>query len=294
MHAHMHTEKKESMQEARTFAYFPGGIVSLRYIDKSVMIKDILEPLVCDRFRCDARYREGHLRIVNALPGREVLGLHSPEMKEVAKGLAREKGEGLIMEFENAAPAMLCYEEIAVWGFMINFVKVSTEQRFEMLGKYVPAMDNWAVCDSYVAHAKWMKKVQPDVLLNFVDKWFSSHREFEVRFAVIVSMCYLLDSRLDDVFARLDAIDFGSIESKYQFVGKRGKSADMKIQSGIVLGPKPYYVRMGVAWLLATALAKYPDRTRTYIRDCRLPKDVLKLYVRKVRESFRTKNTLPF
>ncbi len=56
------------------------------------MIKDLLEPLVSERFRGDARYREGHLRIVNALPGREVLGLHSPEMKAVAKELSRERG----------------------------------------------------------------------------------------------------------------------------------------------------------------------------------------------------------
>ena len=61
-----------------------------------------------------------------------------------------------------------------------------------------------------------------------------------------------------------------------------------------MLGPEPYYVRMGVAWLLATSLAKYPEQTRAYVRGCRLTEDVLKLYARKARESFRTRTVSPF
>ena len=55
------------------------------------MIDHLLHPLVCDRFLTDARYREGHLRVVNALPERRVLGLHSPEIKQAAKQLSREE-----------------------------------------------------------------------------------------------------------------------------------------------------------------------------------------------------------
>ncbi len=254
------------------------------------MIKDILTPLISDRFLNDDHYREGHMRILNTLPNREILGLHSPDMKEVAKKLALENGEEVIAAFEAAAPAELCYEEMVVWGFIINFLKCPAERKFEMLEKYVPLMDNWAVCDSYVSHAKWMKKVSPDLLLARIDKWFRSHREFEVRFAVVVSMCYLLDSKLDEVFVRLDALDFSSIVSDYRY----SKSRPAEIQSGHVIGPEPYYVRMGVAWLLATALAKHPDEAHAYVRSCCLPQDVLRLYARKVRESFRTRHVSPF
>ncbi len=254
------------------------------------MIKDILTPLISDRFLNDDHYREGHLRILNALPNREILGLHSPDMKDVAKKLARVRGEELITAFETADPSRLCYEEMAVWGYMINFMKCPAERKFEMLEKYVPLMDNWAVCDSYVSHAKWMKKVSPDELLARIDKWFRSYREFEVRFAVVVSMCYLLDSKLDEVFVRLDALDFSSIVSDYRY----SKSGPAEIQSGHVIGPEPYYVRMGVAWLLATALAKHPDETRAHVRSCSLPPDVLRLYTRKARESFRTRLISPF
>ena len=57
------------------------------------MIDHLLLPLVCERFLTDARYRERHLRVVNTLPERRVLGLHSPEIKQVAKQLSREGGE---------------------------------------------------------------------------------------------------------------------------------------------------------------------------------------------------------
>ena len=49
------------------------------------MIDHLLQPLVCERFIADSRYQEGHLRVVNALPERRVMGLHSPEIKQVAK-----------------------------------------------------------------------------------------------------------------------------------------------------------------------------------------------------------------
>lgn len=38
------------------------------------MIDHLLQPLICERFIADARYRKGHLRVVNALPERRVLG----------------------------------------------------------------------------------------------------------------------------------------------------------------------------------------------------------------------------
>ncbi len=250
------------------------------------MIVHLLEPLVCERFVSDPHYREGHLRIVNALPSRKVLGLHSPEIKQVAKLLSRERGAELIAEFEACDSGGLCYEETVIWGYLIDLVKLPVEQKLEMLRRYIPVLDNWAVCDSFCAHAKWLGKLPSGVLLDFLKPWFDSGREFEVRFAVVASMCYLLDSALDEVFELIDALDFEVIRSEYVSVRKRPSG----IQEGCVVGEEPYYVRMAVAWLLATALAKHRQRTIEYVRSSRLPADVIKLYVRKARESFRTKN----
>ena len=265
------------------------------------MIDNLLHPLVCERFLTDARYREGHLRVVNALPERRVMGLHSPEIKLVAKQIVHEGcevvmpdgthricagGADVIRTFEAAPSENLCYEETVIWGYLINLEKCSLEERLAMLGRYVPVLDNWAVCDSYCAHAKWMARADKEALWAFWEQWFDSEREFEVRFAVVVAMCYFLNEDwLGRVFARLNSLNFDHIKSKYKTVKGKPKVA----QQGTVQGAEPYYVRMGVAWLLATALAKFSDATRAFVRSSNLPADVVKFYIRKARESFRTR-----
>lgn len=268
------------------------------------MIDHLLHPLICERFLTDAQYREGHLRVVNALPERRVMGLHSPEIKQVAKQLSREGGEvvmpdgthrfcangaEVICAFEAVPSESLCYEETVIWGYLINLKKCSLDDRLAMLGCYVPVLDNWAVCDSYCAHAKWMVRANKTALWAFLEHLFDSEREFEVRFAVVVAMCYFLNEEwLDKVFERINGLDFGRIKSKYNTVKGKPKVA----QQGTVQGAEPYYVQMGVAWLLATALAKFPEQTRAFVRSSDLPADVVKLYIRKARESFRTRNRI--
>lgn len=265
------------------------------------MIDHLLQQLVCERFKSDARYREGHLRVVNAPAERRVLGLHLPEIKSVAKQLSRKGGEvvmpdgthqicvngaEVIRAFEAVSSESLCYEETVIWGYLINLEKCSLDERLAKLSRYVPVLDNWAVCDSYCAHAKWMARADKTALWAFLERLFDSEREFEVRFAVVVAMCYFLGEEwLDKVLERINRLDFGRIKSKYNTVKGKPKVA----QQGTVQRAEPYYVRMGVAWLLATALAKFPDQTRAFVRSSNLPADVIKLYIRKARESFRTR-----
>ena len=149
------------------------------------MIDSLLLPLISERFRSDARYREGHLRVVNALPERRVVGLHSPEMKQVAKQLSREGGEVVMLDgstrkytngaeviraFEAVPSKSLTYEETAIWGFLINLEKCSLAERLAMLEHYVPVLDNWAVCDSYCSHAKWMARADKEALWAFLQR----------------------------------------------------------------------------------------------------------------------------
>ena len=266
------------------------------------MIISLLTPLISERFLTDARYRDGHLRVVNALPSRRVLGLHAPEMKQVAKQLSRsggvvelpddacrecQSGAAVIRSFEAVPSATLCYEETVVWGYLINLEKCSLAERLALLQKYVPVLDNWAVCDSYCAHAKWMARADKPELWAFLQPYFRSTREFEVRFAIVVAMTYFLTEEwLPRIFRKFEALRFEKISSEYQYAKGKPKIA----QQGTAQGPQPYYVRMAVAWCLATALAKFPDLTRAFVRNTSLPEDVIKLYVRKARESFRTRS----
>ena len=251
------------------------------------MIEGLLKPLVSEKFLNDPHYGEGHLRIINALPSRRVLGVHIPDMKKLARELFKQGNSAeIIRRFEQTPSQTLVYEEMVVWGFLINLQKQNLDERLEMVARFVPTMDNWAVCDCWCSNAKWMAKADKTALWEFLTPYLNSEREFEVRFAVISAMCYFLDEQwLDKVFERLNTLDFSRIKSEYKTVKGKPKT----VQEGSVQGAEPYYVRMGVAWLLATALAKFPDRTRQFANNSQLPDDVIKLYVRKARESFRTR-----
>lgn len=277
------------------------------------MIEDILTPYISPRFASEEKYRLGHIRVINPLPGQKVLGLHIPDMKKIAAGLAASENRDRILRSLELAAAdgrPLSHEEKTVWGLMLDNMKVPLEERFERFGKFVPAIDNWAICDTVCGGAKWAKKrtagksaaingkgsSRQDTHENakdtdndndtkrkiweWLEKYYRSDREFEVRFAIVMSMCHFLEKDwLAHIFNSIEALDFDNIRSDYPETAVKGAS--------------PYYVRMGVAWLLATALAKYPEETRNFVNRSTLPENVIRLYKRKARESFRTRNVPP-
>ena len=258
------------------------------------MIEKILEPYISERFMSDARYRKGHIRIINPLPGTSVLGLHIPDMRKIAARLAseEEQGEELIERFEAVPERSLYYEEYMVWGMMLNRMRLPLEERLDRLRVFVPHIDNWAVCDHVCAGAKWARPGDRPTWA-FILEHLASHREFEVRYGLILYMSRMMEEgSLPEIFRLMEGLDLEHIHSDYR-QGKADRDSP-DLCPGTAAGHPPYYVRMAMAWLMATALAKYPDTVRTLLSRTRLPEDVLRLYVRKARESFRTRDISPF
>jgi 3-methyladenine DNA glycosylase AlkD len=235
---------------------------------------------VPEKFVTDEKFRAWHLNVLNVLPAMQVMGLRVGDMRRVARDLARREDALMrISQFTQVYSkdrSLLCYEEVMIWGMMINAVKCSNEEKVRLLKDFVAVIDNWAVCDTFCSDAKWMKRLAKDELWLILDLYFRSSREFDVRFAVVMTMCYLLDkNELGKIFVRLEQINFSAIRSEYN------------------LSLPAYYAKMSVAWLLATALAKYPDKVRLLMQRTCLPVDVVSLYKKKVRESLRTRHLPP-
>ena len=255
------------------------------------MIEHLLTPLISQRFLDEERYRNGHLRVINALDDVRILGVHIPQLKKLAKELSRRPDAAdLIASFEaESVKGTLCFEEKLVWGLMINALKASQEHKLALLRAFVPVMDNWAVCDTICCNIKWIK--DRNALWEYLQPYFESDNEFEVRFAIVMSMIFFLEPEtFSQVTCRLESLDFSKIRSEYLSPKEAKISGEAK---GVAKGERPYYVRMAVAWLLATALAKLPDQARAYVNACNLPEDVIRLYKRKARESFRTRDMNP-
>ena len=255
------------------------------------MIEHLLTPLISQRFLDEERYRNGHLRVINALDDVRILGVHIPELKKLAKELSRRPdATDLIASFEaESVKGTLCFEEKLVWGLMINALKSSQEHKLALLETFVPVMDNWAVCDTICCNIKWIK--DRTALWEYLQPYFASVKEFEVRFAVVMSMIFFLDPEsFPKVTTRLDSLDFSRIQSEFMSP-KEAKNVDQV--RGVAKGERPYYVRMAVAWLLATAMAKIPEQTREYVNRCQLQEDIIRLYKRKARESLKTRYVNP-
>ena len=258
------------------------------------MIEQILRPYIPERFISDARYRRGHIRVINPLPGTRVLGLHIPDMRKAAAELtsSADRAAELIRQFEAAPERSLYYEEYMVWGMMLNRMKMPLEERLDRLRAFVPHIDNWAVCDHVCAGAKWARPKDP-LAWAFILEHLASHREFEVRYGLILYMSRMMEEgSLPEIFRLMEGLELEHIHSDYR-QGKADRDSP-DLCPGTAVGRPPYYARMAMAWLMATALAKYPDTVRTLLSRTRLPEDVLRLYVRKARESFRTRTVSPF
>ena len=48
-----------------------------------------------------------------------------------------------------------------------------------------------------------------------------------------------------------------------------------------------YYTKMGVAWCVATAMAKYPEETLKYMKNNKLNNWTFNKSIQKIKESFR-------
>lgn len=257
------------------------------------MIEKILKQYIPERFVNDPKYRRGHIRVINPLPGTRVLGLHIPDMKKAAAELtsSADRAAELIRQFEAAPERSLYYEEYMVWGLMLNRMKLPTDERPERLRAFVPHIDNWAVCDSVCADARW---AGPDTeTWDLIRPYLASDMEFEVRYGLILYMSRMMEeSTLPEIFRIMENLDLEHIRSEYR-QGKTDRDSP-DLCPGTAAGRPPYYVRMAMAWVMATALARYPDTTRQLLACTALPDDVLRLYVRKARESFRTRTVSPF
>lgn len=241
----------------------------------SLYRREVLLPFVSERYINDEKYRNGHIRILNCKPGTEIIGLHTPQQKFIAKEVAqRQDWKEIIEDLRDSflSGRSLSYEGKMIWAFSINYVKCSIEERLALVSDFIKAIDGWSVCDQFVCSAKWVKKYKPIVweYINELPKSCSGSREFNIRVAVIMAMSYFLgtEKECSNTFRLIDSLH-------------------------LVEG-EPYYIQMGTAWCLATALARHPQMTREYMADSTLPADIVKLYVRKARESRITREVSPF
>ena len=191
----------------------------------------------------------------NLIPGCEnFLGVRTPVLKDVAKNIVKN-GAGANYAL---CDSLYYHEEFILQGMVIGFLKIDFEEKRELAEKFIPKIKNWAVCDNFCSVFKIPKKDKEKVW-EFLEKYFISEEEYEVRFAIIVSLKHFMcDNYLEKIFIKLDN-----------------------------LRNNDYYVQMGAAWAVAEGFIKYPEITLKYILKNNLDNFTHNKAIQKICESLR-------
>lgn len=189
------------------------------------------------------------------IPGEErMLGVRLPILRALAKELVAGSGW---QSYLAAAPRDY-FEEIMLRGMIIGAAKMPVEERLGYIRSFVPEIDNWSVCDSFCAGLKFTAKNLP-LMLEFLRPYCKSEKEFEARFGYVLLMDFFLVEEYIDAALSLVAS----------------------------FSHPAYYARMAVAWLLATALAKFPDQAFACLVSAPLDSFTYKKTIQKALESYR-------
>ena len=199
----------------------------------------------------DPEYREFQAKLVPNIPKDRIIGVRTPDMREVAKVCFKDAGRDLFL----ADLPHKYYEENLVHFFLIAMIK-DFDECVKAVDEFLPYVDCWPVSDQ--ATPKSFKK-NHEKLLPHIKKWIASDHVYTARFGIRMLMNEFLGDDFKKEYLELVA-------------SKRGED---------------YYLKMMVAWYFATALAKQYDESVKYIEERKLDDWVLKKAIQKAVESYR-------
>ena len=198
----------------------------------------------------DKKYRDFTLPLMPTVDEKTFIGVRLPILKKYAKDLD-EKSKN---DFLDSLPHEY-HEENILHAFILSNIK-DYDLFVKRIDAFLPCVTNWSVCDTLCN--KHLNKYK-DRLIVDVYKWLKSKEIYRVRYAVKCLMNYYLGD------------DFK--EEHIQRVAK------IKLDD--------YYVKMMVAWYLATGLAKNYNQFVKAIEEKRFDSVTHNKAIQKAVESYR-------
>lgn len=183
-----------------------------------------------------------------------MIGVRVPELRKIAKEIAKGDFKSFLKDGEEEY-----FEELDLKGMVIGYCKADIDEKLDFAREFIPKINDWAINDAFCAGFKCAKNNQEKVysfLMNYVD----SENEFEQRVVAVMLMNYFLtEEYIDRVLEILDKLKHDG-----------------------------YYAKMGVAWAVATAYAKFPEKVHNYMVNGNTLQDfTYNKSIRKMIESYR-------
>ncbi|MDD7284821.1 MAG: DNA alkylation repair protein [Candidatus Fimisoma sp.] len=200
----------------------------------------------------DAEYGDFHSRLVPQLERNRIIGVRTPQLKKLAKKIAKER---MVQEFMEELPHYY-YEENNLHGFLIGCIASTPREALDMTDSFIPFVDNWATCDSLPAP---ILSSDRKLLRERIIPWLDSHEVYRVRFAIVAMLKYLID----DEFIKEDLYRLAELDTE------------------------EYYINMAIAWYYSFALIKQYDDTVELMEAKILKPWIQNKSIQKAVESFR-------
>lgn len=190
-------------------------------------------------------------KLIPTIDADKVLGVRLPAIRQLAK---KYKGSEEADRFLLALPHEYL-EENHLHSFLIAQMQ-DFDECISQLERFLPFVDNWAVCDSL--RPQCFKKHKA-ALLEHIRRWLCAEHLYTMRFGIGMLMCHFLDEDFQPEYLAWVA----ALESE------------------------EYYLNMMRAWYFATALAKQYESTLPLIQSGTLDRFTQNKAIQKACESFR-------
>lgn len=178
--------------------------------------------------KSEPSYADFTAKLNPAVPRARILGVRAPEMDRIAKRMAKDGSYLTFLREEH-----YYFEEFSLHGALLGYVKFdSVDELVDEVERFLPFIDNWAICDGTASGLKAVKK-HPELFYSLCRKWLLSDHTYTVRFGIVVLLSYFLD----DLF-RPEILD-----------------------EVLAVRSEEYYVNIALAWFYSFALIKQYDAT---------------------------------
>ncbi len=166
---------------------------------------------------------------------KKVLGVKIPELRKMAKQIAKNNFDEVIEDIKCQEPEYL--EEATLQGLIIGYSKIDYKNKLNLIADFIHKIDSWAITDTVSSTLKAPKE-DLKILWDWLIPYTKSKKEFEVRFAVIMILDnFIISEYVDDVIVLLDGIQ-----------------------------NREYYAQMAIAWTLAEVGIKFNDKAMNFLK----------------------------
>ena len=177
----------------------------------------------------DLGYREFNSKLIPNIDKKTMIGVRIPDIRKIEKSLNIEEKKEFLLKLPHKY-----FEENMLHGIIISNMK-EYDNIIINLEKFLPYVDNWAVCDSI--SPKIFKKNREKAIVNVLS-WIKSNHTYVCRFGIgMIMQLYLEDEYFKKSY--LDII------------------AEIKTED--------YYINMMRAWTFQVALVKQWKEAIVYI-----------------------------